>query len=178
MKWNSVMALTLSMLLGSIQAIGQGTDEPVFNFAVVESKPIYPGCEDLETEEERFNCFNQNMLEHIKKHFIYPEMDYDVSGTIYLNFIIEKDGTIGEVNVARGVDKLMDSVAVATIQKLPTMTPAYQRGVPVRMQYTVPIKVVVEASKDTGKVSNSKKLFRIFQGLGVLLAIALALIDY
>ena len=46
-----------------IEEVEEETDE-IFNFAVVENKPVYPGCEKLTTEEEKFNCFNQSIMNH------------------------------------------------------------------------------------------------------------------
>jgi protein TonB len=62
-----------------------------------------------------------------------------ISGKIFVNFVIEKDGSISNVTVARGVDKSLDDEAVRVIKKLPKMQPAKQRGKPVRMQFTMPI---------------------------------------
>lgn len=116
-------------------------EEEIFNFAVVENKPIYPGCEKLATENEKFMCFNQEIMKHIGKKFEFPELarQMGIQGKVYVNFVIEKDGSVSNVTIARGVDKLIDDEAIRVIKLLPTFIPAKQRGKPVRMQYTVPI---------------------------------------
>lgn len=120
------------------------TDE-VFNFMVVENKPIFPGCEDEATEDGKFQCFNRNIMLHIKKHFEFPELarQMEIQGKVYVNFVIEKDGSVSSVQIARGVDKLIDDEAIRVIKKLPKFIPAKQRGRPVRMQYTVPINATL-----------------------------------
>ena len=116
-------------------------DDEIFNFAVVENKLVFPGCEKLATEDDKFMCFNQEIMKHIGKNFEFPELarQMGIQGKVYVNFVIEKNGKVSSVTIARGVDKLIDDEAVRVIKKLPTFTPAKQRGKPVRMQYTVPI---------------------------------------
>ena len=116
-------------------------DDEIFNFAVVENKPIFPGCEKKATEDDKFMCFNQEIMKHIGKNFEFPELarQMGIQGKVYVNFVIEKNGKVSSVTIARGVDKLIDDEAIRVIKKLPTFTPAKQRGKPVRMKYTVPI---------------------------------------
>jgi len=49
-------------------------DDEIFNFAVVENKPVFPGCEKRATEDEKFMCFNQEIMKHIGKNFEFPEL--------------------------------------------------------------------------------------------------------
>jgi TonB family protein len=119
----------------------EDAEDEIFNFAVVENKPIFPGCENLATEDEKFMCFNQSIMWHIGKKFEFPELarQMGIQGKVYVNFVIEKNGKVSNVTIARGVDKLIDDEAIRVIKLLPKFTPAKQRGKPVRMQYTVPI---------------------------------------
>lgn len=123
-----------------VEEVEEENDE-IFNFAVVENKPVFPGCENFATENEKFNCFNQQIMKHIGKEFEFPELarQMGIQGKVYVNFVIEKNGKVSNVTIARGVDKLIDDEAMRVIKRLPTFTPAKQRGKPVRMQYTVPI---------------------------------------
>jgi TonB family protein len=73
---------------------------------------------------------------------------------VYINFVIEKNGKVSNVTIARGVDKLIDDEAIRVIKLLPKFIPAKQRGKPVRMQYTVPINAPLAISKE----SNTKKM--------------------
>ena len=115
--------------------------DEIFNFAVVENKPVFPGCEKFATEDEKFMCFNQQIMKHIGKNFEFPELarQMGIQGKVYVNFVIERNGRVSSITIARGVDKLIDDEAIRVIKKLPTFQPAKQRGKPVRMQYTVPI---------------------------------------
>jgi protein TonB len=115
--------------------------DEVLNFAVVENKPVFPGCENVPKAEE-VACFQKEISKHVATNFSFPEMarQMGIQGTVYVSFVIEKDGSISNVEVLRGVDKLLDDEAVRVIKKLPKMTPAKQRGKPVRMSFQMPIK--------------------------------------
>ena len=128
------------LLLFSIYSYGQ-EEAPVYNFAVVENKPIYPGCEDIESEEERFACMNKGIMTHLAENFHFPEkaVKKGIQGTVYVSFIIEKNGEVSHVKVVRGVHRLLNKEAVKAVESLPTFTPARQKGKNVRMQYTIPI---------------------------------------
>ena len=80
-------------------------------------------------------------MKHIGKNFEFPELarQMGIQGKVYVNFVIERNGRVSSITIARGVDKLIDDEAIRVIKKLPTFQPAKQRGKPVRMQYTVPI---------------------------------------
>ena len=129
-----------SEVIEIIEEVEEAEDE-IFNFAVVENKPYFPGCENLATEDEKFMCFNQNIMQHIGEKFEFPELarQMGIQGKVYVNFVIEKNGEVSNVTIARGVDKLIDDEAIRVIKLLPAFIPAKQRGKPVRMQYTVPI---------------------------------------
>lgn len=66
-------------------------------------------------------------------------MENGISGKVYIQFVIEKDGSITDVKVARGVDSSLDKEAVRVVKSMPKWTPGKQRGKPVRVAYTLPI---------------------------------------
>ena len=78
-----------SEVIEIVEEVPEEEDE-IFNFAVVENKPIYPGCENLATEDEKFMCFNQNIMKHIGKEFDFPELarQMGIQGKVYVNFVI------------------------------------------------------------------------------------------
>jgi protein TonB len=80
------------------------------------------------------------MQKHIRKNFRYPEIaqEMGVQGRVYVNFVIQKDGSIGSVRM-RGPDKNLEKEAARIISKLPKMTPGRQRGNAVRVPFSIPI---------------------------------------
>ena len=120
--------------------------DEILSFAVVESVPVYPGCEDASSNEEKKACFQQQLLKYVAGNFKFPEMarQMGIQGRVYVNFVIEKDGSISNVQVVRGVDQMLDDEAVRVVKSLPKMTPAKQRGKSVRMSFTLPINAKLQ----------------------------------
>lgn len=118
-------------------------DEPdEVPFMVIEDVPIFPGCEqekDKGTKAMR-DCFQQMMGKHIVKNFRYPEIaqEMGIQGRVSVTFVIQKDGSIGNVRM-RGPDKNLEKEAARIIDKLPKMTPGKQRGKAVRVPFSIPI---------------------------------------
>ena len=114
-------------------------DDVEVPFAVIEDVPIYPGCERVKKSERR-SCFQEQINKHIRKNFRYPDIaqEMGIQGRVYVSFIINKDGTIGNIR-ERGPDKNLEKEAHRIISKLPRMTPGRQRGRPVRVPFSIPI---------------------------------------
>jgi protein TonB len=77
----------------------------------------------------------------VQKRTNYPQLAIDkkLSGTVYLTFIVEKDGTVSNVTVIKGVDPLLDYEAAKAISESPKWTPGLQRGQPVRVRFSIPL---------------------------------------
>ncbi len=106
--------------------------------SVVEIVPVFPGCEQ---EKDKRACFNKMILKHVRKTFRYPEISQEmgIQGKVYMNFVIQKDGSIGEVKIMRSPDKNLGAEATRIIDKLPQMTPGKQAGKAVRVPFSIPI---------------------------------------
>lgn len=117
-----------------VDEVDEDVDVP---FAVIENVPVFPGCEN---ESDKRACFNSMMQKHIGKNFRYPEIaqEMGVQGRVNVMFVIQKDGSIGNVRM-RGPDKNLEAEAARIIGKLPKMTPGKQRGRAVRVPFSIPI---------------------------------------
>ncbi|WP_027078225.1 energy transducer TonB [Maribacter antarcticus] len=106
-------------------------------FSVIEDVPVFPGCEK---ESDKRACFNKMIQKHISKNFRYPEIaqEMGVQGRVNIMFVIQKDGSIGNVRM-RGPDRNLEKEAARIIGKLPKMTPGKQRGRAVRVPFSIPI---------------------------------------
>ena len=82
------------------------------------------------------------LLDEVK----YPEISKKMGdqGRVFLEFIIEKDGSISRVDVLRGVSKEIDEEAKRVINKMPKWTPAETNGEPVRTIFRIPINFSFE----------------------------------
>ena len=116
-------------------------EEEVYNFQVVESQAVYPGCEGYSNKQSRYMCFQKEIMKHVKKNFKYPESakEMGIQGRVIVQFVIGKDGSISKVFVLRGIDKSLDNEAIRIVKKLPKMQPAQQRGRAVPVSFMLPI---------------------------------------
>ena len=97
-------------------------------FQVVEEMPEFPGGMG-----ECMKWIGQNIK--------YPKEAHDkgVQGRVLITFIVEKDGSITEPKVARGVSPALDAEALRVVSTMPKWKPAKQRGQVVRVKYTIPV---------------------------------------
>ena len=97
-------------------------------FMVVENMPEFPGG-DL------------GLMKYIQKNVRYPAIakEYNITGKVYVSFIVDKTGKVTNVKIVRGVDKNLDAEALRVVKSLPKYKPGMQRGKPVRVMFTIPI---------------------------------------
>ena len=97
-------------------------------FKVVEEMPEFPGGA-------------AKMMEFIQKNIKYPMMarESDIQGRVFVNFVVEPDGSITNVTVMRGIGGGCDEEALRVVQSMPNWKPGKQRGSAVRCSFTVPI---------------------------------------
>lgn len=121
-------------------------EEEALAFAVVESPPVFPGCENIADRAKQAECFQNKVVKYVHQNIEYTEKArrMKLSGRIFVQFVIEKDGAVSHVEVVRGIDPLVDNEAVRAVQSLPAMTPAKQRGQPVRMKFILPVHLVLQ----------------------------------
>ncbi|MEL0072861.1 MAG: energy transducer TonB [Flavobacteriaceae bacterium] len=95
---------------------------------------------DVNTEEDDDIPITEQINKHVKKHFRYPEIaqEMGIQGRVLTTFIIDKDGTINNIQM-RGPDKNLEVEVKRIISLLPQMIPGKQRGRPVRVPFSIPI---------------------------------------
>ncbi len=82
--------------------------------------------------------------EWVGKRTNYPQaaIENKIRGTVYLTFIIEKDGSVSNVTIIKGVHPLLDNEAVKVISESPKWSPGLQRGQPVRVRFQIPLSFI------------------------------------
>lgn len=102
--------------------------EPEKIFTAVEEPPSFPGGEKA-------------LYEFLKSNLRYPEMalQNNIQGRVTVQFVVEKDGSIGEVKVVRGKDPDLDKEAVRVVKSMPKFIPGRMNGQAVRVWYTLPV---------------------------------------
>lgn len=102
--------------------------EPEKIFTAVEEQPKFPGGD-------------AELYKWLSKNIRYPEMaaQNNIQGRVTVQFVVEKDGSVGEVKIVRGKDPDLDKEAVRVVKSLPKFIPGKMNGQNVRVWYTLPI---------------------------------------
>lgn len=102
------------------------TDQKVFD--TVEQMPEYPGG-------------MQAMIEFLQTNMKYPEdaAKQKVEGRVMVEFVVETDGSVSDVHVAKQVFPSLDAEAIRVVQAMPKWTPGKKKGKVVRVKYNLPI---------------------------------------
>jgi len=116
-------------------------------FLLVDQMPRFPGCEDMEGgAKAKENCANEQLLQYIYSKLKYPQAAKEnrVEGTAVLRFVVEKDGTIGQVDILRDPGLGCGAAVQEVVNSMNAMperwTVGKQRGRPVRVMFTLPVK--------------------------------------
>lgn len=97
----------------------------------------------------KFPGGTEALLKYLNKNIKYPRGAeiYGISGRGGCTFIVEKDGSISDVKVAKSVHPSLDKEAVRVISTMPKWTPAMENGKPVRAKYSLPVTFTLQSKK-------------------------------
>ena len=97
-------------------------------FKIVEEMPSYPGGE-------------AKLMEFVAKNIKYPQIarETGIQGRVFVNFVVEPDGSVSNVSVLRGIGGGCDEEAMRVVKSMPKWKPGKQRGKAVRVQYMLPV---------------------------------------
>jgi TonB family protein len=99
---------------------------------------------------------NSGMSKYISQNVVYPTVSIEMNeqGRVYLSFVIEKDGSISNLIVERGISVDLDQEAKRIVNEMPNWLPAEQDGYKVRTRVRLPVNFVLT---DGGKKEKKKK---------------------
>ena len=99
-------------------------------FTIVESMPEFPGGGQ------------EALFKYLQKEMKYPQIakENGIQGTVFVNFVVGKDGKIRDAKILRGVNKMLDEEAIRVVKAMPSWKPGKQRGKAVSVSYNLPIK--------------------------------------
>jgi protein TonB len=97
-------------------------------FDVVEQMPSYPGG-------------NGALMQYLSSHIKYPVIaeENGIQGRVICTFVVERDGSITDVRIAKSVDPSLDKEAMRVVSSMPKWIPGKQNGSAVRVKYTLPV---------------------------------------
>ena len=108
-------------------------EEPPVNMYDIQNYPEFPGGEAA-------------LMEYLASNISYPEqaVQLGLQGTVYVGFIIEKDGSISNVKVLRGFDKDCSAESENVVKEMPKWSPGEQFGKKVRVNYILPVSFTLK----------------------------------
>ena len=106
-------------------------------YQIVDEMPEFPGGEE-------------KLIEFVSKNVEYPQeaKEKGVQGRVFVGFVIEKDGSVGNVTLLRGIGHGCDVEAVRVVKMLPKWKPGKHNGEFVRVSYQIPILFKLEDQQD------------------------------
>lgn len=75
----------------------------------------------------------------LSRNLVYPSeaVNLQLSGRVYLNFVVDKNGMISDIKITKGIDKLLDDEAIRVVSAMPQWKPGIQNGHPVKVSYSL-----------------------------------------
>lgn len=133
----------------------QPTDivEPVYEeepikvpFEFIEDAPLYPGCEELNDNDERKSCMSSKISKFVSKEFdtgLGEELGLSGMNLVLVMFVVNEQGLVEQIQT-RAPHPELEKEAKRVINLLPRMKPGKQRGKPVSVSYNIPIRFKVQ----------------------------------
>lgn len=106
--------------------------------ATSNGEKIYEAVEEL----AQFPGGHGALTKWIGENLVYPEesKSLGVEGIVIVQFVVEKDGAVSNLVVAKGIDKVLDKEAIRLVKKMPKWVPGRNNGNPVRSKFTMPVR--------------------------------------
>lgn len=110
-------------------------EEPVYT--VVEEMPKFPGGQEA-------------LLKYMVANVKYPEnaRKNGVQGTVFISFVVKKDGQVSNAKVLRGVDEELDKEALRVVSEMPKWNPGKEKGKPVKVQFNLPVAFKLDSGAE------------------------------
>ena len=127
---------------------GLSTDKPDNDtvFSICEVMPEFPGG-------------TEKFMEYLSGNIKYPEAakDKNISGRVFIQFVVEKDGSVTNVGVMRGIGGGCDEEAIRVVKAMPKWKPGLQDGKPVRVSYILPVNFKLDEKAKEAEDMNKAK---------------------
>ena len=117
--------------IAEVVVVKEPEPEPVKEeeiFVAVQQMPEFPGGQAA-------------LMKWLSNNIRYPQiaLDNGISGRVVVKFVVEKDGSVGNVQVVKGVDKDLDKEAMRVVRAMPKWQPGKNNGQAVRCYYNLPV---------------------------------------
>lgn len=135
------------------EVIADEDSNGIFESVALEEQPEYPGGMPA-------------LYTYLQKNIKYPQSakDNGIQGKVFVSFVIEKNGSITNVKVLKGINGApeCDSEAVRVIRMMPDWTPGKLNGKPVRAKYTIPIKFSISGMEENPTFPGGQSAMQLY----------------
>lgn len=102
-------------------------------YTISEEQPEFPGGEEA-------------LMSFLANNIKYPlaARENGIQGTVHITFVIEPNGELSNISVLRGIGGGCDEEAIRVIRLMPAWKPGIQRGKPVRVQFNLPVRFILQ----------------------------------
>lgn len=139
--------------MGGVKINAQGTDSIQLNnsadtitkiYEFTEVMPVFPGGQKA-------------MYDFLRENIKYPEiaLKNNIEGTVYVKFIVDKNGVISNPVIMRGIGGGCDEEAIRVLSLMPKWSPPKQNDIPCSVYYRIPIKFSIKDSKFNKRKNNN-----------------------
>jgi len=137
----------------------EGFVYPVQTINVQSNDSVY----QIVDEMPQFQGGDQAMFTYLSENIKYPEeaKDKGIAGRVFISFVVEKDGSVSNVEVKRGIGGGCDDEAVRVVKAMPKWKPGKKDGKPVRVSYMLPIVFKLDTPKKVNTLVGS-----VWEGTG------------
>ncbi len=143
--WKALTALPVAavlMVVGCKPAVTENPDTSVEAYASIHDMPADTTDTYLMVEAEpEFPGGMEALMKYLSENIKYPEQakKENIQGKVYMRFVVERDGSIVDAEILRGIGGGCDEEALRVVNAMPKWEPGKQKGTPVRVQYNLPI---------------------------------------
>lgn len=113
------------------------------NLSAQDTKPDTSGSSKIFTIVQVQPKFPGDINKYLRDNLVYPDeaKQNNISGTVYVTFVVEKDGSVSHAMIMRGIPggQSLQNEALKVVSNMSGWTPGMQNGKPVRVQYMIPI---------------------------------------
>jgi len=128
------------------EEIVEDIPEPIIETEEIIEEPIEEAPLLVAEQSASFPGGTDALYKNIYGNFNYPQQDIDNGnqGMIYVKFVIEKDGSVSNVTILKGLNERLDKEAIRVVKELPNWIPGRNGGRPVRMYFNLPLKLKIK----------------------------------
>jgi len=127
--------------------------------------PVFQAVEQMPYFGKNKKTSTNEMSKFLAMNTTYPEnaAKKDIQGTVYVQFVIEKNGSMSNVKVIKGVHTLLDNEATRVVKLMTQWTPGKEKGKHVRVAFCLPVKFVLDGATPVA-VEDSDKIYKVVNG--------------